>query len=608
LVERGIEDWFSLLTKEFLPRAFPEAARQGRIQAHNGCIPATQSEMAQLCLDRVLGGGGGGGAGNGGSKRSANSSSSSALGEEQNNPPHDPPPPVDLVLVEFTVNDGWAGSSSPDHPRARAFERLLRKLLLGKGGGKGGKGTPSPAVVLVHLLPTDAHRLGTPFYASAETDYDVLARYYGLASVSLRAALWQRLAAAQPGFSRNDVFPPSEERHPTPLGHRYVADLIVWLLQRAVLEDALGLLPYGHNSGGGGDGGGGDSSSGDSISLQGRRLPHARLGPPVFPGNEASRTQACLMAEDLPAAVVVNKGWQWVDDAKPLPPAAAAANSSGSAKQQHASHKWGFAADEPGATLVLRLDTRAHDRDEDEDEEGGKGGGRRLTAEVLGADEVAAAERQGLLLPPPPMPLPALERPAPLPPGRRRLRGGGGKGRSAKRDPAPPPPPPPPPSAAAPPATPSPQQQPPLAPLDPDDLRVPADQTLPPPGTPRSMAVWIGHVASWRGAGRAIAWCARYCACDAKVLDGWHAQKTTQQVAGRLGVTPSPRCWVALRVLNETTTPNGGRRFKVTGAMVGRRAEEGLFGDASELTVMEAFNPGGAEGAVAGEEEESESG
>ena len=120
------------------------------------------------------------------------------------------------------------------------------------------------------------------------------------------------------------------------------------------------------------------------------------------------------------------------------------------------------------------------------------------------------------------------------------------------------------------------------------------------------MFVWIGYVASWRNVGSAVVWCARHCRCEAKTVDAFHASKTTQQVAVRLPATQSPRCWVAVRVLNETST--GGHAFKVTGAMVGRRTEEGLFGDASEISVMEAFNPGGGEGAVGADQEEEKPG
>ncbi|GFR51316.1 hypothetical protein Agub_g13681 [Astrephomene gubernaculifera] len=91
---------------------------------------------------------------------------------------HHLPPEVDVVLVEYAVNDSPAPSAMFWDPSRRAFERLLRKL----------QRLPSqPAVLLVNMFAyTAAHG---KYWHSAERDFNELATYYGLPSVSLRAAV-----------------------------------------------------------------------------------------------------------------------------------------------------------------------------------------------------------------------------------------------------------------------------------------------------------------------------------------------------------------------------------------------------------------------------------
>lgn len=57
-----------------------------------------------------------------------------------------------------TVNDGYPDASA-DNPAARAYERLLRKLLAQKN---------APAVVLVHFFSTDIKKNSLPFYHTCE--------------------------------------------------------------------------------------------------------------------------------------------------------------------------------------------------------------------------------------------------------------------------------------------------------------------------------------------------------------------------------------------------------------------------------------------------------
>uniref|UniRef100_A0A383WNE5 SGNH hydrolase-type esterase domain-containing protein n=1 Tax=Tetradesmus obliquus TaxID=3088 RepID=A0A383WNE5_TETOB len=217
---------------------------------------------------------------------------------------------VDLVFVEYAANDGYS-DGSVNNGAVAAFERLLRKLLQQQRG---------PAVVLMEFLATDAKQKGLPFYATAEDQYGVLAQYYGLPWLSYRNLVWQGLMQDTPGFSRFELFPPDEQRHPTPLGHRYMADIAVHLLQQTYIDSVLASL--------------------DEQTLQ--QHPLAKVAPPMLPGNYESSNLACIIGEDLRAAVVQQQGsWSWVNEGTPARP------------------KWGFVSWQVGAALLLKFDTRA---------------------------------------------------------------------------------------------------------------------------------------------------------------------------------------------------------------------------------------------------------
>lgn len=51
----------------------------------------------------------------------------------------------------------------------------------------------------------------------------MLAQYYSIPWLSYRDAVWHEYMADVPGFSRYEIFPMEEERHPTPLGHRWAS-------------------------------------------------------------------------------------------------------------------------------------------------------------------------------------------------------------------------------------------------------------------------------------------------------------------------------------------------------------------------------------------------
>lgn len=74
---------------------------------------------------------------------------------------------------------------------------------------------------------------------AAEDQYGVLAQYYGLPWLSYRNAVWHGLMQDLPGYRRYEMFPAEDERHPTALGHKYMADIAVNLVQQTYVDSLL---------------------------------------------------------------------------------------------------------------------------------------------------------------------------------------------------------------------------------------------------------------------------------------------------------------------------------------------------------------------------------
>jgi hypothetical protein len=58
--------------------------------------------------------------------------------------------------------------------------------------------------------------------------YGVLAQHYQLPQLSIRNAMYHEVLAGTPGFSTREIYPDVEQemqRHPSELGHRYMADV-----------------------------------------------------------------------------------------------------------------------------------------------------------------------------------------------------------------------------------------------------------------------------------------------------------------------------------------------------------------------------------------------
>ena len=146
--------------------------------------------------------------------------------------------------VEYSINDNHIDQEwQPEDEASQHFELMLRKLLV-NDQGKGAEG--GPAVVVVHSWKPCLAGAGTdldevsPFFASkTEQAYDVLLQYYSLPWVSLRNAVYHAAQRSMPGFTKEDIFvrdPQGPCTHPNALGHKYIADLLVYLIQQTIVQ------------------------------------------------------------------------------------------------------------------------------------------------------------------------------------------------------------------------------------------------------------------------------------------------------------------------------------------------------------------------------------
>ncbi|GIM07262.1 hypothetical protein Vretimale_11457, partial [Volvox reticuliferus] len=300
----GTTDWFSLLAR-WMIEAFPSS----RITARNGAVPATPSSYMVMCLEQSV------------------------------------DPDVDLVLVEYSLNDGYA-DCIVDNDSTKPMERLLRRLLALPG---------KPAVIMMQVpmygiaMEPDnpQHR---EFYFTNEDVDAALAHYYDVPYLSLRTALY-RLAALDrvPGWSWREMF---RDFHPGDAGSHVMADLVVHLLQVTAVELVMS-YPW---------------------SADDAREPLRPLPPPMFPGNTSPDSPMCVVGEGFPPLVTESRGFTFLNEAGNTTNTATittaithSSSSSGappSVTQPRMKPKWGFVANwlhpetQPQPRLVVQLDTR----------------------------------------------------------------------------------------------------------------------------------------------------------------------------------------------------------------------------------------------------------
>ncbi|KXZ49521.1 hypothetical protein GPECTOR_21g747 [Gonium pectorale] len=244
---------------------------------------------------------------------------------------HHLPPGVDVVLLEYAVNDPPTPSPTLSDPSRRAFERLVRKVL----------SLPSrPAVVLVNMYAAGAAK--GRYWHNAERDFNELASYYGLPSVSLKAAVVPS-AASTPAVSLGAIFN-SGKHHPGRGGHVVAAELLITLAQdvlassarlSAAAADAKAVAAAGN--------GAPAVEGGGNLTLGLRHHLAAPGGGGAADAGLSADAAAALEAvasRPLPPPSLVQQpaeGWRWTDEGR---------------------GKWGWVALEAKRTLRIQVNTQ----------------------------------------------------------------------------------------------------------------------------------------------------------------------------------------------------------------------------------------------------------
>ncbi|KAG2491005.1 hypothetical protein HYH03_010677 [Edaphochlamys debaryana] len=240
----------------------------------------------------------------------------------------------DLVIVEYGVNDVLRPLPYMDNEPRKSLELLLRKLL----------NFPSrPAVALLNIyrwfgdeqVPnSNPLRIKPqPYYNSPDADFFEYASYYGLQSISLKAAAYHRMVAGDPGFKVDNVRLEIENRtaqqdfvnslfyedHSHPAGGTGMK-VLAELIQGMITHVAASLLyrPW--------------------RPQAEEQYINEPLPRPLIPGNMDSAADACVSGERLQTVAVERQGFEWLNEGTAQAP------------------KWGFTAKTPGSTIVFALD------------------------------------------------------------------------------------------------------------------------------------------------------------------------------------------------------------------------------------------------------------
>ena len=148
-----------------------------------------------------------------------------------------------MLHAAHSINDNHVDKEwQREDETSQQFEQLLRKLLV-NDQGKGAE--DDPAVVYVHSWKPCPNGYGprpgvSQFFASkTEQEYDVLLQYYSLPWVSLRNAVYHAAQRNVTGLTKEDIFvlePHGPCTHPNTVGHKYIADLLVYLIQQTIVQ------------------------------------------------------------------------------------------------------------------------------------------------------------------------------------------------------------------------------------------------------------------------------------------------------------------------------------------------------------------------------------
>ncbi|KAK9861685.1 hypothetical protein WJX84_001496 [Apatococcus fuscideae] len=215
---------------------------------------------------------------------------------------------MDIIFLEFDLQDPYVPLIPLDNPVRRGYEQMLRKLL---------SQPQAPAVVEIHFwAPNSPHvppgsSKGVSFYHNSQAELDTLAAYYRVPALSLRNAIYDKTFQGLPGFRPGDFM--CDAIHPNFLGHRYLADLAISLMQdrlaRLVLTDPAE-----------------------------DRFEDPEMLPPMFLGNDAGKSH-CMTGSDFQGRVLQHEGWEWINEGK------------------NGRQKWGFVTTTPGNFMEILIDT-----------------------------------------------------------------------------------------------------------------------------------------------------------------------------------------------------------------------------------------------------------
>ncbi|GFR52534.1 hypothetical protein Agub_g15107 [Astrephomene gubernaculifera] len=313
--------------------AAPAGSQRSTVRLVNAACPATSSAYMNMCLREYL----------------------------------REPERVDLILLEYAINDEAFPDPPWENEHRKSFELLVRKLL---------RLPRRPPVVLLNTYrwhsegalrgPTGTKRpSGGIYYTNTEAHYFEFATYYGLPMISLKAAVYHQMMAGVRGCQVHSLRYQTRENsssdpaalfyedgmHPSGLtGHRVLSELVIAMLLHAARS--LEARPW-------------RQSEEEHIRAPLPRPMIPRIGAnySVSEGWQRGASQQqqedgegdegggygqldrCLLGDNLRAAAVEAQGFEWLNEGRnPQAP------------------KWGFTATAPGSHITfqpLGLDTPA---------------------------------------------------------------------------------------------------------------------------------------------------------------------------------------------------------------------------------------------------------
>mmetsp|Transcript_14450 Transcript_14450/g.42117 ORF Transcript_14450/g.42117 Transcript_14450/m.42117 type:complete len:511 (-) Transcript_14450:435-1967(-) len=268
--ELGRNDWASLL-KSWLADVLPN------VSVVNACVPGQPSALMVMCLEQTLA------------------------------------DDVDIVISEYLLNDGLGSNQIVDNDAVINYERLVRRVLALR---------KRPAMVLlqtfVHGQMKDQGKGGLPFHATAEDLYGALAQYYDVPWLSFRNTVWFSHLAGEPGFQWSDLLR-DDRLHPNDAGHKVLADLVVWMLQKTAI--GLAFRP---------------------VVNEDVLLAQDALLAPMYENNTVPTSPMCMQGEAIKPFVVALDRFGWLVEGKPV---------------AYTRKKMGYAGFEPGASITISVST-----------------------------------------------------------------------------------------------------------------------------------------------------------------------------------------------------------------------------------------------------------